>query len=125
MKRFLIFVLTALIVLFALFGCGCDSGAGADLVFVNSSNATIAAVVAHFEDQDAGVQNADSSPLKQGESFGFEAGAYPVTLVVFGDVGLRRELGRIAVREAPPEGERWYVTARDGAKGLMLTADTH
>ena len=36
-----------------------------------------------------------------------------------------RELARIVIDKAPPEGERWYVTARNGADGLVLKADTH
>ena len=36
----------------------------------------------------------------------------------------QKELARLTIDEAPPEGERWYVTARDGAGGLALAADT-
>lgn len=125
MKRFLTVILTVLAVLYSLSGCSCGGEIEADLVFVNDSDATIVAVVADFADQTSGVQNANSSPLKRSETFGFEAGEYPVTVVVYGDVELRRELGRITVRKAPPEGERWYVTARGGADGLALTADTN
>ena len=108
----------------ALSGCGCDDGRSVDLVFVNDSNAVIVAVVAGFEDQTSGAQNADSSPLKRSDTFGFEAGEYPVTVVVYEDIELRKELGRVTVREAPPEEERWYVTAHDGGNGLSFTVDT-
>lgn len=111
-------------VLTVLSGCGCDDGRNVDLVFVNDSNAVIVAVVADFEDQTSGTQNADSSPLKRSETFGFEAGEYPVTVVVYEDIELRKELGRVTVREAPPEEERWYVTARDGGNGLLFTVAT-
>lgn len=128
MKRFLTLGLTVLLTVFSLTGCGCDNGANADLVFVNDSNATIVTVVADFADRDSGAQNADSSPLKRGESLGFETGEYPVTVLVYdravGSVE-GHELARIVIDKAPPEGERWYVTARDRAGGLILRVDTH
>ena len=128
MKRFMIFGLTVLLTVFGLSGCGCDNGANAGLVFVNDSNATIVTVVADFADRDSGAQNADNSPLKRGESLGFETGEYPVTVLVYDRAVGRvegRELARIVIDEAPPEGERWYVTARDGEVGLVLKVDTH
>ena len=33
-------------------------------------------------------------------------------------------LAQIVIHEAPPEGERWYVTARDSGSGLTLSAGT-
>ena len=127
MKRFLILGLTLLLMVFCLSGCGCDDGGNVGLVFVNDSDATIITVVADFADRDSGAQNADGSPLERGSSFGFEAGEYPVTVLVY-DRAVGRveehELARIFIREAPPEGERWCVTARDGAGGLVLKADT-
>ncbi|MDE6280995.1 MAG: hypothetical protein K2M15_04270 [Oscillospiraceae bacterium] len=128
MKRFLTFILIALVVFYALSGCG-SGGEKIDynLVFVNNSDATIVEVVADFVDRDSGVRNADSSPLKRGETFGFEAGEYPVTVLVY-DTAVGRieegELARIVISKAPPEGERWYVTAQDGTHGIVLTADT-
>lgn len=124
MKRFLTLVLMVLAVVYALFGCGCDSGENAGLVFINELDATIVEVSAGFADQVSGMRRADSSPLKQGESFGFEVGGYPVMLVVYGDLG-RTELARTTIRTAPPEGERWYVTARDGGNGLVFSVDTN
>ncbi len=130
MKRILTLVLLALAALSTLSGCGCGGGGeNADLVFINDSDATIAAVVVNFEDRGGGSQHADSSPLKRGETFGFEAGQYPVTVAVyetppepFTDIG-PEALASIVIREAPPEGERWCVAARDGADGLTLTWD--
>ena len=127
MKRFLALGLTVLLTVFSLSGCGCDNGGNADLVFVNDSEATIVTVVADYENHTEGSQHADNSPLKRGESLGFEAGKYPVTVLVYDrSVGRveRNELARIVIREAPPEGERWYVTARGGAGGLVLRVDT-
>lgn len=123
MKK-LIYLLASVFALLGLTSCGCSGGEEADLVFVNSSDAAIATVVAHFEDRGSGVQNANSSPLERGETFGFEVGVYPVTLVVYADVGQRRELGRVTVHKAPSEGERWYVTALDGPENLAFTVDT-
>ncbi|MDE6259757.1 MAG: hypothetical protein K2M42_02670 [Oscillospiraceae bacterium] len=128
MKKRIYAVLAALFTLAALSGCG-SAGEKIDynLVFVNNSDATIVEVVADFVDRDSGVRNADSSPLKRGETFGFEAGEYPVTVLVYDTAVGRiaeRELARIVITEAPLEGERWYVTAQDGTHGLVLTADT-
>ena len=130
MKRFLTFGLAALLMVFGLSGCGCDNGGNAGLVFVNDSDAAIVTVVTNFEDRSGGARNADSSPLKRGDSFGFETGEYPVTVLVYdrpvgpGPVA-ERELARLVIHKAPPEGERWYVTAQDGAGGLVLSVDTH
>ena len=123
MKRFLTLCLMIFAVLYALSGCGCGCDIEADLVFVNQSDAVIVEVVVEFQDQSGGSRNADSSPLKRGESFGFEAGEYPVTVYVYDKaVGQVAEdaLARITINEAPSEGERWYVAARDGAEGLTL-----
>ena len=128
MKRFLTFCLMVFGMLAALSACG---SAGEvidyDLVFVNDSNAAIVEVVVDFADQTSGARRADSCPLKQGESLGFEAGEYPVTMLVY-DTAVGKveegELARIVISEAPRSGERWYVTARDGAYGLRLTVDT-
>lgn len=112
----------------ALCGCGCGGDIEADLVFVNQSDAVIVEVVVEFQDQSGGTRNADSSPLKRGESFGFEAGEYPVTVYVYdhavGDVA-EGALARLTIPKAPAEGERWYVAARDGAKGLALLISDH
>lgn len=128
MKRFLTFSLIILAVFCVLPGRGhggeeINSG----LIFVNNSDAAIVEVIADFTDQLSGTRNADNSPLKRGETFGFEAGEYPVTVLVY-DKAVGRieegELARIVIPKAPAEGERWYVTAQDGAHGLVLTADT-
>ena len=127
MKRFVILALTVLLVIFGLSGCGCDDGRNIGLVFVNDSEATIITVVADFTSSQEGSQYADNSPLKRGDFFSFEAGEYPVTVLVYdrpvGSVE-GNELARIVIREAPPEGERWYVTARGGVHGLLLEANT-
>ena len=128
MKRILTLGLTVLLTVFGLSGCGCDDGRNIRLVFVNDSDHTIVTVVAEFADRNSGAMNADNSPLKRGESLGFEAGEYPVTVLVY-DRAVGRvedhELARIVIDKAPPEGERWYVTARNGAGGLVLKVDTH
>lgn len=131
MKRFLtlvLIVLAALCALTTLTGCG-SSGEVIDynLVFVNGSDATIVEVVVDFTDQTSGARRADSCPLKRGESLGFEAGGYPLTLLVYdrvvGEIA-EHELASITITNAPRSGERWYVTARDGAGGLVLAVDT-
>lgn len=125
MKKPVLAVLICLLA--ALSACGSEPGADAGLVFVNDSDAGIVEVVASFQDQEGGTRNADSSPLKKGETFGFAAGEYPVTVAVYDRaVGCAAdgELARLTISEAPPEGERWYVTARDAVGGLRLAADT-
>lgn len=126
MKK-LIYLFLPVCFLIGLTGCGCDNEIEADLVFVNQSDAVIVEVVVEFQDQSGGTRNADSSPLKRGESFGFEAGEYPVTVYVYdkavGDV-VEGTLAHLTIQEAPQEGERWYVAARDGAEGLELSAGT-
>ena len=80
-----------------------------------------------FQDRNSGTRNADSSPLKRGDSFGFEVGEYPATVYVYDKVADEVVPGAVAqltIPQAPPEGERWYVTARDGAGGLEFTVDT-
>ena len=127
MKRFLTLCLTVLLMVFGLSGCGCDDGRNTGLVFVNDSDAVIVTVVADFADQNSGARNADGSPLERGDLFGFKAGEYPVTVLVYdravGSVE-DHELTRVTIPNAPPEGERWYVTAWDGAGGLVLSVDT-
>ncbi len=99
----------------------------ADLVFINDSDAVVVEVVMKFEDQFGGARRADCKPLKRGETLGFEAGEYPVTVAVY-DAPFgsdeEQELARLTISEAPPEGERWYIAAQDGAEGLTLLADT-
>ena len=127
MKRFLTLALPVLAVLLTL--SGCDGGEKIDynLVFVNASDAKIVEVVVDFQDRNSGTRNADSSPLKRGDSFGFEVGEYPATVYVYDKVADEVVPGAVAqltIPQAPPEGERWYVTARDGAGGLEFTVDT-
>ena len=127
MKRFLTLGLTVLLLLFSLSGCGYDDGGGnVGLVFVNDSDAAIVTVVAEFADRNSGAQNADGSPWKRGDYFGFEAGEYPVTVLVYdrpvGSVE-ENELARVTIENAPPEGKRWYVTAWDCAHGVVLTGE--
>ena len=128
MKKWFMAGLAALGLL-ALSGCaGCDGGEKIDynLVFVNGSDAKIVEVVVDFQDRNGGSRNADSSPLKRGDSLGFEAGEYPVTVYVYDKVAndvVAGAVAQITVPKAPPEGERWYVTAWDGAGGLALTVE--
>lgn len=132
MKRFLTLALTVLLIAFGLSSCGSGSSSGedADIVFINDSDATISAVLAKFQDRSGGTQNADSSPLRRGESFGFEAGEYPATIAVyetppepFSDIG-PEALASTVISKAPPEGERWYVRVWDGKGGLAFTVTT-
>lgn len=125
MKRCLTFCMIFFAVLWSLSACG--GGEEADLVFVNGSDAVIVEVAVDFQDRSGGTRNADSSPLRRGDSFGFEVGEYPATVYVYdkavGDV-VEGALAWITIDEAPPEGERWYITARSETGGLTLTVDT-
>ncbi len=92
-----------------------------DLVFVNCSDAQIASVVLRGDTFEQGSQNADNSPLRRGESFGFEVDGYPVTVTVHsGLTGQGAPLATCTVETAPAEGERWYVAARDSGGGILL-----
>ena len=54
-------------------------------------------------------------------------GEYPATVYVYDKVADEVVPGAVAqltIPQAPPEGERWYVTARDGAGGPALSVDT-
>ena len=117
----------AVLWLAGLAACGCGGDMEADLVFVNQSDAVIVEVVVEFQDQSGGTRNADGSPLRRGNSFGFEAGEYPATVYVYDKVAddvVAGALARITINEAPPQGERWYVIARDGAEKLTLLTST-
>ena len=124
MKRFLTLAFIVFAILYALSACGCDDGREIDLVFVNGSDiTTIASVQVDSEYRGESVQNADSSPLRRSDSFGFEVESYPVIVVAYGEPSGQKELARVTVSEPPLNGERWYVTARDGADGLSLAVD--
>lgn len=97
-----------------------------DLVFVNWSDTKIASVVIRGDTFDGGCQNADGSPMDRGWSCGFEAAGYPVEVTAYDGLGgLGKALAACTIEEAPAEGERWYVTARDGAEGLSLSLSDH
>lgn len=99
----------------------------ADLVFVNNAEIAVSAVLLDWQDQSEWSQHADSSPLNRGESFGFETGKYPVTVEVYAQPGnglAQEPLAELTISQAPAEGERWYVTARDSTGGLTLEVDT-
>ncbi len=126
MKKWFMAGLAALCLL-ALSGCASGEKIDYSLVFVNDSDAKIVEVVVDFQDRNSGTRNADSSPLKRGDSFGFEVGEYPATVYVYDKIADEVVPGAVAqltIPQAPPEGERWYVTARDGAGGLALSVDT-
>ena len=126
MKKWTMLVIGAALALL-LAGCGCffnESGAEADLVFVNCSDAQISSVVLHGDHFEQGTQNADNSPISRGDSFGFEVEGYPVTVVVCRDVDGGSPLVKCTIEEAPAEGERWYVAARDMGSGVMLEVST-
>lgn len=137
MKKAAVLVLGVMLVFLTACGAGTDmifallSGGGQpepdDLVFVNDSDAVIVEVVVDFTDRGGGARYADCSPVKRGETFGFQAGEYPVTVTVYDEPFVsfeQQELARLTIPEAPPEGERWYIAAQDGADGLTLWADT-
>lgn len=123
MKRFLTLCLMVLAVLCTLTSCCGEEEA--DLVFVNACDGAVVAVVADFEDHAEGARRAGSAPVKRRESFGFSAGEYPVILAVYSvspEGGEGEKLAQISLLEAPPEGERWYVTAWEKETGVLLSA---
>ncbi|MDE6839966.1 MAG: hypothetical protein K2P49_03775 [Oscillospiraceae bacterium] len=123
MKRFLTLCLMVLAALCTLTGCCGEEEA--DLVFFNACDGAVVAVVADFEDHAEGARRAGSAPVKRRESFGFAAGEYPVILAVYSvspEGGEGEKLAQISLLEAPPEGERWYVTAWEKETGVLLSA---
>lgn len=110
-----------------LAGCGVSSSddASDDLVFVSQSNARIVSVVLRGDHFEQGAQNADNSPLDRDNSLGFEVAGYPVTVTVYsGPNGQGAPLATCTVEEAPAEGERWYVAARDSGGDIRLEIGT-
>lgn len=110
-----------------LAGCGVSSSGDAsdDLVFVSQSNARIVSVVLRGDHFEQGAQNADNSPLARDNSLGFEVAGYPVTVTVYsGPNGQGAPLATCTVEEAPAEGERWYVAARDSGGDIRLEIGT-
>ena len=128
-KMILITVLAAVAALALLWfaqywfsGCG---GADADLVFVSDTDTPIGSVGVDTEMGNGMIntevgQYADNSLLKRGESFGFEVDGYPVTVTAYGAAGGKVRLASCVVEQAPVDGERWYVVARDGENGMVL-----
>ena len=106
MKRFLTLALMVFAMACALSGC---VGEGRELsrmgkaVGLDLSGGTLL----QFEDSHGGFHG-------DGETFA----------VVEADGLAEGALAQLTIQKAPPEGERWYVTARDGGGGLALTADT-
>lgn len=97
-------------------GCG---DIDADLVFVNQSDTPVGSVKLDCQSSTEVSQYADNSPIKRGESFGFEVESYPVTVTVYKQAGGRGVLASCVVEEAP-EGDWWFVIARDGENGMEL-----
>ena len=79
----------------------------------------------YLSEQLGGAGGAPRAPVKRRESFGFSAGEYPVILAVYSvspEGGEGEKLAQISLLEAPPEGERWYVTAWEKETGVLLSA---
>ena len=97
-------------------GCG---GGEADVVFVSCTDTPVGSVGLDQQNSAEVGQNADNSPMKRGESLGFEVDGYPVTVTVYAGSGGKTPLTSCVI-EAEPEGGRWYVVGRDGPDGLTL-----
>jgi len=103
---------------------GCwDREAG--LVFISDTDQPIHTVSVSYGGILGGwsecAQSADNCPLSRGQSYGFEPERYPVTVEVFDASAGRKPMARLTIPEAPPQGERWYVTARTEPDGMSLT----
>ena len=114
-------VLTALaaVCMLTLSGCRLLADERADVVFVSAADTPVGSVGLTCETSAGITQNADNSFMTRGESCAFQVDSYPVTVTVYGDIGGRRELVSCTIAEAP-EGDRWYVVARDREAGIML-----
>lgn len=133
MKKSRKLLLAAAAVLLLALCCACSEtdGAGAlddrseyPLVFFSDTDAEILCIGVDYGEEDGPTggeraMNANSSPLRRGESLGFQVGGWPAVVTAYADLQCRTVLARLTVDEAPPEGERWYVTA-GGSDGVEL-----
>lgn len=90
-----------------------------EVVFVNDANTPVGSVSLTSARSTEVCLHADNSLLGRGESLGFQVDSYPVTVTVYGDIDGRQKLASCIIEEKP-EGERWYVVARDGENGTVL-----
>ena len=118
---FVVLTTLAAVCMLTLSGCRVLADERADVVFVSAADTPVGSVGLTCETSAGITQNADNSFLTRGESCAFQVDSYPVTVTVYGDTEGRQELAFCTI-EGEPEGDRWYVVARDGESGLVLEA---
>ena len=94
-----------------------------NVIFVNESRVPVGSVGYFSPMESGGACNADSSLLERGETLYFDV-EFPCTLTVYADAEGMAPLLSAVVEEEPPgslEEGVWYVIARDGPEGMMLT----
>ena len=100
---------SAALLLFALAACGCDDGG--DVVFVQTGERPVFSVGVEGPDGGGGVQNADGTAMKQGDSYGFDAKkvGWPMEITACRGLHAADPIASVTIPKAPPEGERWFV----------------
>ena len=92
-----------------------------EVVFVSDTDTPIGSVSLTSAQSTEVCLHADNSLLTRGESFTFQVEEYPMTMTVYGDLEGKIPLAACIITEAP-EGDRWYVVARDSENGMVLEA---
>ena len=102
------------LLLFALAACGCDDGG--DVVFVQTGERPVYSVGVEGPAGGGGVQNADGTAMKQGDSYGFDAEkvGWPMEVTACRGLDGKRPLASVTIPGAPPQGERWFVYFQGG-----------
>ncbi len=111
---------TAFLILLAalvcgLSACGCDPGG--EVVFVQTGGEKVVSVLVEGHLGGGGAQNADNSPLKEGNSLSFRSRetGWPMTVTACrGDHGAE-PIASVVIPDAPAKGERWFVYFQSGA----------
>lgn len=120
---FAVLAVLMLTLMIALSGCCALEDERADVVFVIDTDHTVGSVGLTSARSSQGGRNADNSLLARGDSVGFQVEEYPVTVTAYGDLDGKRELAACTITKAP-EGDRWYVVARDRGNGIALEVGT-
>ncbi|MGN0985040.1 MAG: hypothetical protein ACI4OU_00960 [Candidatus Enterenecus sp.] len=121
MRKRGIAALAATVLALLLSACGGWDGAEGEVVFVNGTDTPVASVGVHFTGYVEVGRYANGRPIRWGGSIGFDHVEYPVTVTVYSDLDGQEPMASCVITQAP-QGERWYVAAREGPEGLVLEA---
>lgn len=117
-KRRIAALAAAAVLALLLAGCGGEDAEG-ELVFLNGTDTPVASVGVSYAGCDEWARYANGRPIRRGGSIGFDHVEYPVTVTAYADPDGQKPMATCVITQAP-EGERWYVAAREGPAGLVL-----